>query len=303
MTAGGTILVGGEALMDLVSDGEVLHPRPGGGPFTTARTVARLGQPAAFLGRLSTDPYGVEHADLLRADGVSTRTAARTTDPTTLALATVGDDGAADYRFYTQGTAAAGLTPEQALDALPTDVAILHVGTLGLVLEPLATALEAVVDALAGKALVVVDPNCRPAAIADPAAYRQRLQGIIARADLVKASEEDLAYLTPGRRPRALLDRGPRAVVVTQGRHGATVLTRTREQHVPAASVRVVDTIGAGDVFGGALVAWWRAQGLTAAELGDPAALVQATRFATTAAGLSLTRPGAQPPRRDEMPD
>ena len=233
--------------MDLVPDGDTLRPHPGGGPFTVARAVARLGQPAAFLGRLSTDPYGELHARLLAADGVDTRTTARTADPTTLAIATLDEHGAAAYRFYLDGTAAPGLTPDRALDLLPADVAILHVGTLGLVAEPLATALEAVVDALHGRAMIVVDPNCRPPAIADPEAYRQRVAGIVARADLVKASEQDLAYLAPGRRARALLDRGPQALVVTHGRHGATVLTADGgEQRVPAPEVALADTIEIG---------------------------------------------------------
>ena len=142
------ILVGGEALYDLVLQGsdDDLHGHPGGGPFNTARTIGRLEQPVAYLGRLSSDRFGQRLEALLADDGVSLECVVRTDDPTTLALAEVDDDGVARYRFYERGTAAPGLTPEAALEALPADVDMLHVGTLGLALEPVATALEGVVE-------------------------------------------------------------------------------------------------------------------------------------------------------------
>src|SRR3954468_12151400 len=161
----GTILVGGEALFDVVaSDGEDLKAHPGGGPFNAARTIARLDQPVAYLGRLSTDQFGARLERILVDDGVSLDAVVRTEDPTTLALAELGDGGSVSpYRFYAQGTSAAGLPSEAALLALPERVSTVFVGTLGLVLEPMASALEAVVDRLsATDAMVAVDPNCRP---------------------------------------------------------------------------------------------------------------------------------------------
>ena len=113
---------------------------PGGGPFNAARTIARLDQPVAYLGRLSTDRCGDRLERILLDDGVSLESVVRTEDPTTLALAELGDGGSVSrYRFYTQGTSAAGLTSEAALVALPERVATLFVGTLGLVLEPMAS--------------------------------------------------------------------------------------------------------------------------------------------------------------------
>ena len=117
MTAdGGVILVGGEALFDVVAtDGEDLKAHPGGGPFNASRTIARLGQPVAYLGRLSSDRFGARLERILLDDGVSLESVVRTEDPTTLALAELGDGGSvARYRFYTQGTSAAGLTSEAA---------------------------------------------------------------------------------------------------------------------------------------------------------------------------------------------
>src|SRR3954451_24679179 len=129
------ILVAGEALFDLVpGDGSELRAYPGGGPFNTARTIGRLGEPVAFLGRVSTDRFGAVIHGMLAEDGVGLDAVVRTGDRTTLAVADVDADGVARYHFYAQGTSATGLTAQAALAALPDRVAALHVGTLGLML-------------------------------------------------------------------------------------------------------------------------------------------------------------------------
>jgi fructokinase len=299
------ILVGGEALFDLVpTDGSNLRAHPGGGPFNAARTIARLGEPVAYLGRLSTDRFGATLRRMLADDGVLLDAVVQTDDPTTLALAEVDRDGSAVYRFYERATSAPGLTPEAALAALPRGVGLLHVGTLGF--EPLSAALEAVVDELAGRALVAVDPNVRPGRIADPDGYRARLDRIIARSDVVKASEDDLAWMDPDRdahaAARALLDRGPAAVLVTRGAAGALVVGAGGEVEIPAPEVEVVDTIGAGDAFGGAFLAWWRSRDLPRDRLADLGTVAQGARFAALVAALTCERPGASPPRLGELP-
>lgn len=215
------ILVGGEALYDLVAHADgALEGHPGGGPFNTARTIGRLRQPVAYLGRLSTDRLGATHERMLVEDGVDLGATVRTDEPSTLALASVDADGAASYGFYAAGTAAPGLTPAAALAVLPHEVAALHVGTLGLVLEPLAAALEAVVARLAGRTMIAVDPNCRPWVIGAPDVYRARLAHILQMADVVKVSEEDLAWLDPERpaseAARGLLELGPKVVLLTR---------------------------------------------------------------------------------------
>ena len=302
------VLVAGEALYDLWmdDDDDSLRGRPGGGPFNTARTLGRLGRPAAYLGRLSGDATGRTLERLLAEDGVALDCVVRTEDPTTLALAELGPDGSARYGFYAAGTAAPGLTEQAALAALPPAVGMLHVGTLGLLLEPVATAVEAVVERLAGEALVTVDPNIRPWAIEDPAAYRARLNRVLRRSDLVKVSEDDLAWLAPGRPPedaaRALLEPGPAAVLLTRGGGGTAAITREGTAEVAAHPVAVVDTIGAGDAFSGGLLAWWGAHGLGPARLGDLALLTQAARFASVVAALTCARAGATPPRLEELP-
>ena len=117
------IVVAGEALVDLVpGQDDALRAHPGGGPFNTARTIGRLGQPVAFLGRLSSDRFGRTLEAMLEADGVGLGSVVRTDEPTTLALAEVDAAGAARYRFYERATSAPGLEPADALAALPPDV-------------------------------------------------------------------------------------------------------------------------------------------------------------------------------------
>jgi fructokinase len=301
------ILVGGEALYDLVlqDSAEDLRGHPGGGPFNTARTIGRLQQPVAYLGRMSSDQFGQRLEALLVDDGVSLESVVRTEDPTTLALAEVDHDGVARYRFYERGTSAPGLTPEAALAALPPQVDVVHVGTLGLALEPVATALEAVVSELAGHALVAVDPNCRPWVVDDHDAYRTRIGRVLEHAHVLKVSEEDLEFLEPDRSGvdavRALLDHGPGVGLLTRGPNGALVVTRTAEVAVPAPRAKVVDTIGAGDAFGGGFLAWWSERGLGRDELGQIDLVVEATEFACLVAARTCSRPGASPPWRHEL--
>ena len=296
------IVVGGEALIDLVPHADQLIAHPGGGPYNTARTLARLEQDVHYLGCLSDDGFGTTLRARLEEDGVRLDTVVPTSRPTTLALAEVDAGGGATYRFYTDGTSAPSVTPEQALAALPDDVDILHVGTLGLVMEPIASALQAVVEAVADRALVMVDPNCRPTFIADRDAYRAGLDKTLRHAHVVKVSGDDLEYLTPGlgvaEAARAL---GVPVALVTLGGDGALVVTREDEYTVAAPKITVVDTIGAGDAFGGGFLAYWARAGLRREALEDAAAVRAATTFACVVAARTCERAGASPPRYSDL--
>ena len=300
------ILVGGEALVDLVlGGGDEVGAHLGGGPFNCARTLGRLEQPVAYLGRVSSDRFGARLREQLEADGVSLEAVVATEDPTTLALAELDAEGVATYRFYRDGTSAAGLTVEDALAVLPDGVEMIHTGTLGLIFEPTATAIEAVVERIAETALVMIDLNCRPSAITDPEGYRARLDRLLPRCDVVKASDADLEYLDPGRpdveAARALRSLGPAVVLLTRGGRGATVVSADGEVEVAAPRVEVADTIGAGDAFGGGFLAWWRREGLGALDLQRTDAVIEATKFACLVAARTCERPGASPPRLSEL--
>jgi fructokinase len=300
------IVVAGEALVDILvgADG-ALSAIPGGGPFNTARTVARLGGQVAYLGCLSTDHFGGMLRDALLADGVDLSLTATTDAPTTLAIAELDRAGGATYRFHTAETSAPELSGDAVAVAFATRPRAFHVGTLGLVLEPMAAALAESAIAAPADTLVMLDPNCRPAVIPDRGAYLHRLHRVIARADVVKVSADDLAYIDPGVSAvdagRAIAARGPAVVLLTDGGRTVTVVTPTATLEVPVPDVEVVDTIGAGDAFGGAFLARWIETGLGRDDLGDITAVREATTVAIEVAALTCQRQGADPPRRDEL--
>jgi fructokinase len=302
----GTVVVTGEALIDLVlaRDGS-LDGHPGGGPYNVARTIGRLEQPVSYLGRVSTDGFGRRLLLELEADGVGLKSIVPTDAPTTLALAELDAAGAARYRFYDAGTSAPGLTLEAALAAFPEHVGTFYLGTLGLVFEPMATTLEALVARVGDDTLVALDPNCRPTMIEDAAGFRGRLSRLLARTDVVKASEDDLAWIDPGTDPvaaaRALLAHDGAAALVTLGADGALAITAEQAVEVDAPEVQVVDTIGAGDAFMGAFLARWRARGLGRADLHRLEEVEQAATFACRVAAITCSRAGADPPRLAEL--
>jgi len=300
------IIVAGEALIDLLihPDGR-LSAVPGGGPFNTARTIARLGGAVAYLGCLSSDRFGGVLREAMARDGVDLTLAETTNAPTTLAIAELDEHGAATYRFHTAHTSAPELTAAAVGVALAIRPRALHLGTLGLVLEPMASALAEGVVGVVAETLVMLDPNCRPWVIPDRATYLDRLHAVMGRADVVKVSAEDLAYLAPGRpvveAARALLDGGPSVILLTDGARAVIVLTRAETFEIAVPSVEVVDTVGAGDAFGGAFLARFIERGLGRAGLTDTAALRDTVALAIEVAGVTCRRAGADPPSRGEV--
>jgi fructokinase len=299
------IVVVGEALVDLAvaADGAI-GAHLGGGPYNTARTLGRLGVPVRWMGRLSDDVFGRKLRAALAEDGVDLGSAVSTADPTTMALAELDEAGKATYRFYIDGTSVPGLDAGTALSVLPAQLDALHIGTLALVLQPLASAVEAVLASTEGRCLVMCDPNVRPAVIRDAESFHDVLFRVLERTHVLKVSDDDLAWLQPGVDPveagRSLLENGPSTVFVTRGGEGIHVLTHEGEQHVPAPEVVVADTIGAGDSFSGGVLTWW-------AEHGRPslAALpnaVAAASFGAAVAAITVSRAGATPPYRSELP-
>ena len=300
------IVVVGEALIDLVIelDGTV-NAKLGGAPFNTARACGRLGAPVAFVGAISDDRFGTMLAAQLEADHVTTEFLPRVTMPTTLAAAELDEHGTASYRFYIDGTSSPALS-EAPVVASGASATVLFTGGLGLVLQPMADTVERMVADVADDCVVMVDVNCRPLIIPDREAYVACVRRVMSGADLVKVSDEDLAYLAPGVEPivaaRALLDHGPRAILVTAGGDAVLVLTATGDATVPVQPVEVVDTIGAGDSFDAGFLCWWLESGNSVDDLGSLEHLVPAIRAATAVAGIVCGRRGADPPWRQELP-
>jgi fructokinase len=300
------VLVIGEALVDIVSgpDARVLETRPGGAPLNVAVGLARLDVPTVLL----TTFGGDEHGDLVRQhlseSGVPLASQSRDDGPTSVAHASLDGSGAATYRF--------DLRWDPPRVDLPTDLLAVHVGSLGTVLAPGAeTTRRLVADAAAAGATVTYDPNVRPVISTDHEQAWSQVREWAALAHVVKLSDADAEYLRPDAGIDATIDAllgagRTRLVVVTQGAAGSTLATRAHRVHVDSPEVDVVDTVGAGDSFMSALVAV-----MADRELHDPDALRTATRerlaeiggWAATAAAVTCSRRGADPPRTHELPE
>jgi len=301
------ISVLGEALVDIIVDpqGEVTSV-VGGAPLNTARTIARLGIPATFLGGVSTDAFGERIMRLLAQDGVTLGLGSQVPEPTTLAIAQIDAHGAATYRFMMEGTSAAAVTPQMAVEHLEPSVRAIHVGTLGLVLQPLADASVALVAAAHDDQLVMVDPNCRPSVMTGSPVFAQALESVLSRADVIKVSGDDLEFLFPGQDPArsaADLARTSGSVVLfTDGAEAVHVLADGTDIAVDVPRVPVVDTVGAGDSFSGGFLAWWMHHGRGRDDLDDIEAVAAAARFGVAVAGITCQRAGAEPPHIGDVP-
>ncbi|MEV6806041.1 carbohydrate kinase [Streptomyces sp. NPDC051132] len=301
------IVIAGEALIDLVPQGAGaladLKPALGGGPYNTAVALGRLGSPTAFCSRTSDDAFGEALLDGLRRAGVDVSGVQRGPEPTTLAVATLDAGGSAAYSFYVDGTADRLFT---APAALPAGTRAVSFGTCSLVLEPGASAYEALLHTAAGQGLfTALDPNVRAGLIPDADAYRERFRSWLPSVTLLKLSAEDAAWL--GGTPREWLAAGPAAVVVTRGGDGLTVFTRDgAEVSVPGEKVEVVDTIGAGDTVNAALLHGLAGRDALSREaLADLGAegWTRLLRFAARAASITCSRAGAEPPYAAELGD
>ena len=308
------IVIGGEALVDLVPDagtpgGELgpLHPRLGGGPYNVAIALGRLQVPTAFYAKLSTDQFGEKLVDRLVESGVRTDLVQRGPEPTTLAVVGLSEDGSARYVFHTAETAARLVADS---GPFPDEVTAVSFGTLGMVLEPSATVYEQALfrEAARGR-FVALDPNIRADLITDPDAYRERFESWLPSVHLLKLSVEDAEWLAGGQDLDAALRRwqqaGPAGVVLTRGADGISVLVGDGAP-VEVAGVRaeVADTIGAGDTVHAALLAWLHRNGALSPEALralTPEQWREGLGFAAHAAAITVSRPGAEPPTAAEL--
>ncbi len=305
------ILSCGEALIDMLprttDRGETAFaPYPGGAVFNTAIALGRLGAPSGFFSGLSTDLFGQMLADGLEASNVDARFAHRSDRPTTLAFVTL-TDGQASYAFYDENTAGRMLSPDDLPD-LPGDVTACFFGGISLMVEPCASAYAALLRREAPNRTIMLDPNIRPSFIKDERAYRDRIDALIAMADIVKVSDEDLQWLEGtddlAELAARMLARGPKLVCVTRGADGATGFTSNGPLSVPANKVEVADTVGAGDTFNAGVLAALHERGMLAkpalAAL-DDATVEAALSLGIKAAAVTVSRAGANPPWRNEL--
>lgn len=304
------IVVCGEALIDLVPVGPdgPYAARPGGSPANVAVGLGRLGVPVALLCRLSADALGRRLAAHVAAAHVDTTWALPAPEPTTLAVVTLDPGGDAEYAFYVDGAADGGWCTEDLPADLPEGAALHVSGSLALAVPSMGDALEALLTRERGRRVLALDPNVRPRLVRDEVALRARLDRWLGLVDVVKISEDDLAWVAPGEPVEQVAARwragGPALVVVTRGPDGVHAAGPAGTVDLPGRSVAVADTVGAGDAFmSGLLCALDEGGALDAAALAAlPAeALRAALAFAQEVAAETCRRVGADPPWRAEL--
>lgn len=307
------ILCCGEALIDMIpaetgGGGPAFRPVSGGAVFNTAIALGRLGCPVGFFSGLSSDLFGDQLRASLDRSGVEHGLAVTRDLPTTLAFVSLRG-GHARYTFYDENSAGRMLSADD-LPAVPDDVAAMFFGGISLISEPCGTAYEALARAQRGRKVIMLDPNVRRGFISDESAYRERLREMIAVADVVKVSDEDLDWIRPGgdteqAKAHTILNAGPTLVFVTAGEAGATAYAANGvTAKAPSRRVEVADTVGAGDTFNAGVLAALSASGrLSAASLTDivAAELEEVMTFANAAAAITVSRIGANPPTTAEI--
>ncbi len=305
------ILCCGEALIDFIprslSDGsEAYLPVPGGAVYNTAVALGRLGEEVGFFSGISTDPFGQKLISYLESSGVMTAFCRRSPGPTTLALVTM-KNGTAQYNFYDEKSAGRMLDIET-LPNISDEVTALHFGAISLIHEPCGSAFEEFMRRMHSTNVISFDPNIRPKFITDEASYRERLRRMIAMSDIIKVSEEDMAWLEPGSSFEHIannwIENGAVVVTLTMGERGARSLTKKLDVTCPATPVSVVDTVGAGDTFNAGFLSSLRSNKvLTKEDLKTigPNALKSALEYGAKVAAYTVGQTGAKPPWRDEL--
>ncbi len=306
-----TVLVAGEALIDFVpsDDGWTYRALPGGSPFNVAVGLARLGIPTGYLGKLSTDAFGRQLRRRLLEEEISPVYVRDDPGPTTLAIVTKEPDADPGYAFYGDHAADQQLRAEDIPKVLPDEIHALHLGSYAMARTPVGETLTQLMHREADARVISFDPNVRPSLIPDLDRYREQLAEWVRLSRIVKLSVADLDILFPGMTAEALAERWLghdrlQLLVVTQGADGTLAFTRRHDVRVPAKTVKVVDSVGAGDAFSAGLLAWLEQNGCL-----TPHALralsedhVQgALQFASTVAAITCTRRGADPPGFGEV--
>lgn len=305
------ILCCGEALIDMLprrsEAGEpVFAPHSGGAVFNTAVALGRLGVPVSFFTGLSTDFFGDQLKAALEASKVDLRHVRFSDRPTTLAFVKL-DGGQASYAFFDENSAGRMLT-EADLPAPDDGIQALHFSCISLIPEPCGSTYEALMRREHARRVTMLDPNLRPAFVEDRDKHLARMYRMIAMADIVKLSDEDIRWFDENGSHDEIAARwlgmGPKLVVITAGAKGAEGYMRGGKITVPAPRVEVVDTVGAGDTFNAGILASLHEQGLLTKPAIASLTLDQAEtalRLAAAAAAVTVSRAGANPPWRAEL--
>lgn len=305
-----TIVCLGELLIDFVpesnglplSEVESFRKAAGGAPANVAAAVAKLGGRSRFIGKIGRDPFGQFLRDTLT--GCNVEAALLETDEarTGLAFVSLKEDGDRDFLFYRDPAADMLLRADEVESAWLRDAAVYHYGSVSLIAEPCRSAtLESAKKARSYGALVSYDPNVRLPLWGDSEHARREIIAALPYADLVKVSDEEIAFLCGtddlAAGARELMAHGPSAVIVTLGAQGCRAFTASAELTVPGIEVDCIDATGAGDGFVGGLLYQIARQGVTAVDLAGALAhttlVTESLRFANIVGALTTTKRGA----------
>ena len=314
------IVCAGEAVIDMVQThvpglGEVFLPLPGGCSYNTSIAISRLGTPAAFLGRLSTNFFGEIFVKRLRENNVREDLLIRCEQNSILAFVRIEKGKDPQYAFYDEGTSDRFLLSED-IKPLPEETSCIVFGSISMTMEPAASTIEKLIlkEAEKKKTVIAFDPNIRPIMIKDRDAYIKRFEKWIRASTIAKISSEDFEYIFPNTETeealRKIINLGSRLAIATLGPNGATAILRRADGSAtkvsaPAAHItEVADTVGAGDTFHGAFLSWLQRRGKMShngiAGLSEND-LYDALVFANKAAAIVCTRRGAEPPNMEEV--
>lgn len=306
------ILSCGEALIDMLpretAGGEACYmPVAGGAVFNTAIALGRLGAPSGFFSGISTDFFGDLLVNYLKDSNVDARYVVRTDHPETLAFVRLVH-GHAQYAFYDEGTSGR-LLAQTDIPALDAEVSALQFGAISLIPEPCGGTYEEMMRREHLSRVISFDPNIRTSFIKDKVAHRARMDRMLAMSDIIKLSDEDLAFFDSfgdieGFAAK-LLEGQAKLVVMTRGAEGAVAIGKAGKVEVPGIKVTVVDTVGAGDTVNAGILAWlYKAgklskDGLESLTRDD---IAGALSLAVRAAAVTVSRAGANPPWENELP-
>jgi len=313
------ILCVGEAVIDLLQadiagTGQAFLPIPGGCAYNTSIAIGRLGAPVSFLGRISKNFFGDMQAKRLLENNVKDALLIRCEQNPVLSFIRIEEGKEPQYAFYEEGTSDRALSPEELPEQLPENINCVVFGSISLVMEPIGSTIEAFILGKARSIVTSFDPNIRPFIIKDRNAYLRRFTKLAGVSDIVKISSEDYEYIDANSGPQealeALINMGTRLAIITLGPEGARAMLKRNNGTITGVSApginipSLVDTVGAGDTFNGAFLAWLEQRGkLTRNAIHDLSEtdLSDALVFANKAAAFVCGRHGCEPPYLNEI--
>jgi len=308
------VLCIGEAVIDMFYKQQYFYPLPGGCTYNTSIALGRLGAQVSFLGRISKNFFGDIQVKRLRENNVNTDFIIRCEENPILAFIKTEEGKNPEYAFYEEGTADRLLSAKDLPSAIPLGTTCIAFGSVSMLMEPIATTIETLIFNESKNKVIAFDPNIRTFMIKDRETFIKRMEKWLGICTIAKISSEDFEYIYPDLSPEEALQKtiklGTCLAIVTLGCDGAIALLKRDDGSVLKVSVpgvkipKVADTVGAGDTFQGALLAWFELRGklshndiinISESDLND--ALI----FANKAAAFVCTRDGAQPPTMKEL--